>query len=403
MHLSTLLGHRARPLKPRQTMRPPPRDAAPTRRELRADEVEAFGRELDELRQDILRELGARDVEHIRRIIGLARRSEALGRILLHVGIGPVSFAAGSGALALSKILDNMEIGHNVLHGQYDWTGDPALNSRRLDWDITCPPEDWRHWHNYEHHTFTNILGKDRDIGYVFLRTCPEQRWHPGHLFQPAAALGLALFFQWGIGAHGLRLEDTLRGTARLSQLRARAGPFLRKAGWQVFKEYAFYPSLALWNAPRVAAGNFLANTARNLWAFAIIFCGHFPEGVRVYREDEIDEETRGQWYLRQIAGSANIEGGRVLHVLSGHLSHQIEHHLFPDIPASRYPEIAERVRAICARYDLPYNSGPLRRQFGSVVARILRLSLPVPRPRPSRSSTSGPDVARATGLQLSR
>jgi hypothetical protein len=33
-------------------------------------------------------------------------------------------------ALANAKILDNMEIGHNVMHGQYDWTGDPALNSQ---------------------------------------------------------------------------------------------------------------------------------------------------------------------------------------------------------------------------------------------------------------------------------
>ena len=397
MHLSTLLGRRARPLKRRPPTRRPPHRA------LRPDEVDAFGHELDELRRDIVGDLGARDVEHIRRIIGLARRSEAAGRILLHLGIGPLSFVTGSGALALAKILDNMEIGHNVLHGQYDWTGDPELDSRRLDWDITCPPEDWRHWHNYEHHTFTNILGKDRDIGYVFLRTCPEQRWHPGHLFQPAAALGLALFFQWGIGAHGLRLEDTLRGRARLSALRARAAPLVRKAGWHVLKDYALYPSLALWNAPRVAAGNLLANTARNVWAFAIIFCGHFPEGVRVFREDEVEDETRGEWYLRQLAGSANIEGSRVLHILSGHLSHQIEHHLFPDIPASRYPEIAERVRAICARYDLPYNTGPLWLQFGSVVTRLLRLSLPTPRPSPSRSSASETDMAHALDLPLSR
>jgi NADPH-dependent stearoyl-CoA 9-desaturase len=403
MHLSTLFERRARPLKQRRRAHRSPRNATSIPRELHADEVDAFARELDELRRDTVSDLGARDVEHIRWIIGLARRSEAAGRLLLHVGIDPVSFAAGSGALALSKILDNMEIGHNVLHGQYDWTGDPSLDSRRLDWDITCPPEDWRHWHNYEHHTFTNILGRDRDVGYVFLRTCPEQRWHPRHLFQPAAALGLALFFQWGIGAHGLRLEDTLQRNEGLKALWKRSRPFLRKAGWQVFKEYAFYPALSLWNAPRVAAGNFLANTARNLWAFAIIFCGHFPEGVRVYRENEIDEETRGQWYLRQIAGSANIEGGRVLHVLSGHLSHQIEHHLFPDIPASRYPEIAERVRAICARYDLPYNTGPLWRQFGSVVARILRLSLPAPRPSPSPRSDSAADASSSRGMQISR
>ena len=30
-------------------------------------------------------------------------------------------------------------------------------------------------------------------------------------------------------------------------------------------------------------------------------------------------------------------------------LSHQIEHHMFPDLPAARYPEMAPRVREICA------------------------------------------------------
>ena len=383
MQLSAALRSGARPLISTRRRRAKTRATSP-RRELTSQEIEAFGRELDELRRDIVRDLGARDVEHIRRVIGVSRRSEAAGRLLLHAGVDPLSFLAGTGALALSKILDNMEIGHNVLHGQYDWTGDPALDSRKLDWDITCPPEDWRHYHNYEHHTFTNILGKDRDVGYVFFRTCPEQPWRPRHLLQPAVALGLALLFQWGIGAHSLRLEDTLRGREPLSALAKRARPFLRKAGWHVAKEYGLYPTIALWNAPRVALGNFLADTTRNVWAFVIIFCGHFPEGVRVYREDEVADETRGHWYLRQIGGSANIEGDRVLHVLSGHLSHQIEHHLFPDIPAARYPEIAERVRDICERYGQPYCTGSLWRQFGSVLGRIARLSVPGPRRAPT-------------------
>ncbi|MGH7805972.1 MAG: fatty acid desaturase family protein, partial [Candidatus Binatia bacterium] len=83
------------------------------------------------------------------------------------------------------------------------------------------------------------------------------------------------------------------------------------------------------------------------------------------------------QWYVRQLNGSANIEGGRVFHVLSGHLSHQIEHHLFPDLPASRYPEVAPRVREICERYGQAYNTGSFGQQFGSVVATIFRLALP--------------------------
>jgi linoleoyl-CoA desaturase len=67
--------------------------------------------------------------------------------------------------------------------------------------------------------------------------------------------------------------------------------------------------------------------------------------------------ETRGRWYLRQIMGSCNIEGGPLFHVMSGNLSFQVEHHLFPDMPSNRYAEVAPRVRVLCARYGIPYNS----------------------------------------------
>lgn len=347
---------------------------------LTRDEADAFGRELDALRQEVIADLGERDVEHIRQIIRTANLSEAAGRVLLHFGFGPVSFALGTSALGVSKILENMEIGHNIMHGQYDWTRDPALDSQRYEWDNVCTGDDWRHSHNYEHHTFTNILGKDRDIGYGFLRVAPEQPWKPVHLTQPVVAALLALFFQWGVGAHDLRIDELFTGKQTPAELAKRAHPFVTKAGWQLLKDYAIFPALALANAPRVALGNLLANGTRNLWTYAVIFCGHFPEGVRVYTEDETADESRGQWYVRQLNGSANIEGSRLLHVLTGHLSHQIEHHMFPDIPAARYPEMAPQVREICSRYEQAYNTGSFARQLSSVIGRIARLSLPGPK-----------------------
>ncbi len=347
---------------------------------LTREEADAFGRELDALRQETVADLGERDVAHIRQVIRAANRSEVAGRVLLHFGLGPVSFVLGTSALGLSKILENMEIGHNIMHGQYDWTRDPALDSQRYEWDNVCTGDDWRHSHNYEHHTFTNILGKDRDVGYGFLRVAPEQEWKPIHLTQPIVAAFLALFFQWGVGGHDLRIDELFSGKQTPAQLGKRARPFLTKAAWQLFKDYAFFPALALGNAPRVFLGNLFANGTRNLWTFAVIFCGHFPEGVRLYDQAETENESRGQWYVRQLNGSANIEGNRWLHVLTGHLSHQIEHHLFPDIPAARYPEMAPRVREICSRYGQSYNTGTFRRQLSSVIGRIGRLSLPGPK-----------------------
>jgi linoleoyl-CoA desaturase len=108
-----------------------------------------------------------------------------------------------------------------------------------------------------------------------------------------------------------------------------------------------------------------------------IIFCGHFPDGAMHFTEEELEDETRAEWYLRQMLGSANFEGGRTLHILSGSLGYQIEHHLFPDLPSNRYPEIAVRVRALCDKYDIPYTTGPLYRQYGQTLRTILKLSLP--------------------------
>ena len=107
-------------------------------------------------------------------------------------------FAVAS--LQLSKILDNMEIGRNVVHGQYDWMGDPGLNSRMYDWDTVCPGEQWKYSHNYIHHTYTNILGKDRDIGYGVLRMDEDQPWRPYYLGNPVYATAADAVLRVGRG-----------------------------------------------------------------------------------------------------------------------------------------------------------------------------------------------------------
>jgi linoleoyl-CoA desaturase len=346
-------------------------------KQLTAAEADAFGRELDALRLETLADLGQRDVDHIRRIIRIVRYTDLGGRVLLLVGVDPLTFALGVLTLGTSKILENMEVGHNVMHGQYDWTGDPALDSRAYEWDHLCTGDDWRHSHNFEHHTFTNVLGRDRDVGYGFLRVSDAQPWYPQHVLQPFGVVILALLFDWGVGLHDMRIDQTLAGRQSLAALVRRTRPFLRKAAWQLGREYVALPALALWNAPRVFAGNLLANVVRNVWAFGVIFCGHFPTGVRFYTVAETENEGRGDWYLRQLNGSANIEGGRMFHVLTGHLSHQIEHHLFPDLPASRYPELAPKVRAICERYGQQYNTGRFVRQLSSVARQLVTNALP--------------------------
>ncbi|HWE55050.1 MAG TPA: acyl-CoA desaturase [Acidimicrobiales bacterium] len=344
---------------------------------LSAGDLEAFGAELDALRKSVLDDLGQSDVDYIRKVIKVQRSLAAGGRAVLFASFFPPAWLAGAAALSVSKILDNMEIGHNVMHGQYDWTRDPALSSKNFDWDTACPGDQWRHSHNYLHHTFTNIVGKDRDIGYGILRMSPDQKWTRAALANPAIAFALALMFEHGVMLHDVEAERVLSGDKPWREAWPTLRGGLHKTARQLVKDYVIWPlATGPISAGPTAAANLTANIVRNVWAFTIIFCGHFPDGTYEFSIEETEGESRGHWYFRQLLGSANITGSPLFHLMSGNLSHQIEHHLFTDLPAARYPKIAPQVQEICERYGLPYNSGPLRRQFGSVVRKICRLAL---------------------------
>ncbi len=344
---------------------------------LSPDQVEEIGRELDAIRDRVVADLGQRDRDYIYKIIKAQRGFEIAGRGLLYLGFLPPFWLAGVGALGVSKILDNMEIGHNVMHGQYDWMREPGLNSRIFDWDTVCPADQWKHSHNYMHHTHTNIHGMDRDLGYGVLRIDEGQEWNPYYLGNPLYAFLLMVFFEWGVMLHDLEADNILAGKRTWAEIKPLAAGQVRKASKQVLKDYVMFPLLTGPLFFSTLAANFSANIVRNLWAFSIIFCGHFPSGVQTFTEDETRNETRGEWYVRQMLGSANITGGRLFHIMSGNLSHQIEHHLFPDIPANRYPEIAPEIEALCDKYGLPYNKGRFSKQIGSVWAKIFKMSLP--------------------------
>ncbi len=359
---------------------------------LSPEQLDALGREFDAIHDEVFSDLGDRDSRYIRATIKLHRQLVLAARSLLLGSRRSELWLAGTASLSLAKILENMEIGHNVMHGQWDWMNDPDINSQNWDWDTASPADAWRHSHNYEHHTFTNIRGKDRDLGYEIMRIDPEQKWHPVYLGQPLYNLLLMGFFEWGVALHDLNFDAIHSGEKSKQQVIDELRAIGVKARRQIVKDYLAFPLLAAaLSGPSSArrtfkstlAANFTANVVRNVWAYSIIFCGHFPDQTYTFSQEEVANETRGGWYVRQLLGSANIEGGSLFHLLAGNLSFQIEHHLFPDMPSSRYAEIAPRVRDICRRYELPYNTGPLRKQLGTVQRTILRLAFPGGRQRP--------------------
>jgi fatty acid desaturase len=366
---------------------------------LTPEQLEQLGRELDALHEDVFAELGERDARYIRSTIRFHRQLVIAARLLLLLRSDRrPAWLAGTAALSLAKILENMEIGHNVMHGQWDWMNDPDINSRSWDWDTASPADAWRHSHNYEHHTFTNIRGKDRDLGYEIMRIDPHQRWHPVYLLQPLYNLLLMGFFEWGVALHDLNFEAIRTGEKPKAKALAELRAIGLKARRQAVKDYIAFPLLSGRAFKSTLAANFTSNIVRNVWAHSIIFCGHFPDQTYTFSEHEVANETRGAWYVRQLLGSANIEGGQLFHFVSGNLGFQVEHHLFPDLPSSRYAEIAPRVRDICRRYNLPYNSGPFHRQLGTVHRTILRLAFPGGRPRPKGEGYRGEQHRQAQG-----
>jgi fatty acid desaturase len=344
---------------------------------LTPEQADAFGREIDAIKEREMADLGEEDADYIRRVIKTQRALEVGGRALLFAGVLPPAWLAGTAMLGIAKILDNMEVGHNIMHGQYDWMRDPAISGRTFEWDTACPADQWRHSHNYMHHTHTNIVGMDRDIGYGILRMSEDQRWHPYYLGNPVYAFLLMVLFQYGVALHEMETERIRSGEISLRDKRDTLRAIWKKTRRQTLKDYVAFPLLAGPFAPFVLTGNMSANLMRNVWSYMIIFCGHFPDGTQEFTVEETKDESRGQWYFRQVLGSANLTGGKIFHLLSGNLSHQIEHHLFPDMPARRYSEVAPEVQEICERYGIPYNKGPLLQQFGTVVRKIVRLTFP--------------------------
>ncbi|KUI17512.1 stearoyl-CoA 9-desaturase [Mycolicibacterium acapulense] len=344
-------------------------------------DIESLAVELDAIRQDIEDSRGERDARYIRRTIAGQRALEVAGRLMLAASSRRSAWWAGTVTLGVAKIIENMEIGHNVMHGQWDWMNDPEIHSSTWEWDMSGSSKHWRFTHNFMHHKYTNILGMDDDVGYGLLRVTRDTKWKPFNLGNLLYNTILALGFEWGVGLQHVELGKIFKGRDNRDESKIRAREFAAKAGAQLVKDYVAYPALtslspgATYRSTLTA--NAVANVIRNVWSNAVIFCGHFPDGAEKFTKTDMVGESKGQWYLRQMLGSANFEGGPVLRFMSGNLCHQIEHHLYPDLPSNRLHEISVRVQQVCDKYDLPYTTGSFLVQYGKTWRTIAKLSLP--------------------------
>ncbi|MGC2652971.1 MAG: acyl-CoA desaturase [Mycobacterium sp.] len=342
---------------------------------LSKSDIETLGAELDAIRRDIEASRGAPDAAYIRRTIAFQRTLEVGARLLIAASRSKIGWIAGTAALAFAKCVENMEIAHNVGHGQWDWMNDPEIHSNTWEWDMVGLSSQWRYSHNYRHHMFTNVLDMDDDLGFGIMRVTGDQPWQPVSLLQPLRNLLLAMVFELGIALHGIHAAHERAKTD--SEKRKQSRALYRKIARQMSKDYLFFPALSRSRWRRTLGANVAANIIRNLWAYVVIFCGHFPDGAAKFTAAALEEESKPDWYLRQMLGSANFDAGPLLAFASGNLCYQIEHHLFPDLPSNRYAQIATRVRALCEKFDLPYTTGSLVSQYLQTLRTIHQLALP--------------------------
>jgi fatty acid desaturase len=312
--------------------------------------------------------LGPADVAYIQGVRRTSRAAEVVGRGLLWVGHDPFTFGLGMLFTWLHRNLESIEIGHNVLHGQYDYFPEiPQFHSHNFKWKAPVDEEGWRREHNGQHHVHTNVYEKDPDLNHGFLRMNDKLPWNKHHRTQLLTYLFLAYpvmlysFNSQNLGfTEKFREQAFPRGNEGYALVhpggdeRARVKRHRLAVARVVAKEYVLMPALALvtgYSALRVALGNLIADALNSYWIALTIQATHLTEPL----QSDTSLGHKGRWYLSQLDSTVNFKGSRRMSILWGHLNYQIEHHLFPDIPARHYPDMAREVKGVCAKYGIPY------------------------------------------------
>lgn len=350
-----------------------------------AARFEAFGRALDALRRDVESQVGAEDAAYIKRLGHISSGFEVLGRSLIHLSLDPVTFGLGVSALWVHKALELMEIGHPALHGAYDnLPGAEKYNSEKFHWKAPVDEAAWKASHNLRHHQWTGIAGKDPDINFGQLRLSEHVPHKLAHALQPLSNIITAFGFGTALNVQVTGMIDLyfkydgkpleVLPDKKPETVRAARKAFFSKFLGYYGKEYVFFPLLAGPFAPKVLLGNLIAEVARDVYAAAIIYCGHvgatdYPEGT--------EAKSRGQWYAMQVEGSLDVEVSPLVSILTGGLDHQIEHHLFPRMPPNRLRKIRTQVREICAEHGVKHRTDSWPRTLGNVLRELRRLAKP--------------------------
>ncbi|WP_241726095.1 MULTISPECIES: fatty acid desaturase [unclassified Dietzia] len=350
---------------------------------------------MEELYARAKAEVGQEDLDHIRHVTAYGRAIDARRRELLREG-GPRAIRRATALEMMYRLMQFSELGHNIVHGSYDHLpGNGEYHSDRYDWDFNVDVDHWKTMHHVGHHPNTNIVGKDHDLGYSVFRGSAGQDWYGHHLGQVALISALAAmapvaapFFLANIArkvdSHPFFSSYTLRSPARIARRDAR-------------RRFVDEPFRSGWKPLPTLVANYLGGVAGYMSVLFLVLIEHHAGELELFTDPGPDE-TPDQYYERQIRATRNFLPSRRmdealtrileeevpfdnrpdLRIFYGGLDTHIEHHLFPDLPPSMQRRIAPEVRALAARFGLPYHETPLLETVPLIATTLTGLSVPL-------------------------
>lgn len=254
-----------------------------------------------------------------------------------------------------------MGIMHDANHGAY--TKHPRLNhllSHTLDY-MGCSSEMWKLQHNVLHHTYTNIHGHDEDISapLFLLRFSPHSKSYKTQRFQHYYVwlfYGILTLY-WVTGKDFVKSKDYLRKGLIKTKKEYR----IRFAKLLLLKAFYFTYALVLpmifapFSAYWIVLGFVLMHVLAGIILSVVFQLAHVVPDMEFPQPDE-NEKMDANWHIHQLQTTSNFSPkSRFLFWYLGGLTHQIEHHLFPNICHVHYRNIGKIVERTARDFHIPY------------------------------------------------
>ena len=320
--------------------------------------------EILSLRSWLLSLVSYEDYKYLRKVEWVGRAGTLSGYLL--VGFFPNWFTVIISSVLIGwGMVTRALLGHHCGHGAYD--NIPGVPKRYhskyygIGWRryihhfLLVEQKDFLREHLIHHKT----VNDPRDPDPVYMDhehgafATPFSSFQKEVLFWVQACVWVPLYFS----PHFKELDTASKGFKVLfnfKELRVWKYWFLH-VGPYVLWYFVTIPYLFsyLGSAGYVLAARLLTELWFSLGTFCIEITNHTGADVLRFRDKP---KTRSEWYWRQIVASVNFSSpNNVTDLMHFYMNYQIEHHVVPNLPMSKYCLAKPFVNQLCLKYGIPY------------------------------------------------